>query len=113
MVWVVSGAVFSVFWSLVVVFVVVVLGGRLCRPRDWAADVCVKKAKGALLFWFFCGSASDVEFLVSRFVVVVVVVVVLGWTSARRRAICASLRVFSAMRAAFSFCVSMSLRRRV
>ena len=72
MVWVVSGAVFSVFWSLVVAVVVVVLGGRLCMPRDWAAAVCVKKAKGALLFWFCCCSTGDVEFLVSRFVAVVV-----------------------------------------
>lgn len=104
-VWVVSGAVFSVFLSLVVE-----VGGvlRLCRPRDCAAGVCVRNAKGAVAFSLFCCSAGDVEVLVSR-----LGAVLLGWRSARRRAICASLRVFSATRAAFSFWVSMSLRRRV
>lgn len=82
--------------------------GRGCTPSDCAAGVCVRKANGAvasavLLLCF----AGDVELGASRFGAG------FGWSSARRRAICASLRFFSATRAALSFCVSRSLRRRV
>ena len=82
--------------------------GRGCMPRDCAAGVCVRKANGALpsvplLFGF----AGEVEFRGSCFGAI------LGWSSARSLAICASLRFFSVISAALSFCVSMSLRRRV
>lgn len=76
---------------VVVVVVVVVEFGKGWMPRDCAAAVCVRKAKGAL--------ESPL--------------LVLGCNNARSRASCASLRFFSARRAALSFWVSTSLRRRV
>jgi hypothetical protein len=104
-VWVVRGVLF-VFVDVEVLVFVLWDEGRVWMPRDWAAGVWVRKAKGAVVVALV--SAGDVELLVSRFVVVGG-----GWRRERKRAICVSLRVFSAMRAAFSFWVSMSLRRRV
>jgi hypothetical protein len=75
-------------------------------PSPCAAGVCVKNANGAVLSTPFV-FAGDVELRGSRFVAG------LGWSSARKRAICASLRFCSAARAALSFCVSRSLRRSV
>jgi hypothetical protein len=77
-------------------------------PRAWAAGVCVRNAKGTSPFVVpFVAFAGEVEDRGSRFGAE------LGWTRARSRAICASLRFFSATRAALSFCVSISLRRSV
>lgn len=91
-----------------VVAVDVEVWGRGCMPRDCAADVCVRKAKGAvaslLLSVIFEG---EVELRCSR------LVAGFGCSRARNLAICASLRFFSATRAALSFSVSRSLRRRV
>lgn len=80
--------------------------GRGWMPRVCAAGVCVRKAKGAEVSCVPLVFAGLVDALDSRFAG-------LGWRSAFKRAICASLRFFSAARAALSFCVSMSLRRRV
>ena len=82
--------------------------GSGAMPRLCAAGVWVRKAKGAVSF---CGSSAellvgDVEERGSRFDAVA------GWRSARKRAICASLRAFSATSAACSLFVSASLRRR-
>ena len=74
-------------------------------PISFAAGACVKKAKGAACP--SCSLSPPVEARDSRFGNVD------GVRRARNRAICVSLRVFSARRAAFSFWVSMSLRRRV
>lgn len=82
--------------------------GSGCTPSDCAAGVCVRKAKGAAASMpVLLDFAGDVELRASRFGAW------LGWSSARSRAICASLRFFSATRAALSFCVSRSLRRSV
>ena len=80
--------------------------GRGWMPRVWAAGVCVRKAKGAVVSCVPFVFAGLVDERGSRFAG-------LGWRSAFKRAICASLRFFSATRAALSFCVSISLRRRV
>ena len=73
--------------------------------------MCVRNANDALpsLCWFISNGALDnvVDFLCSRLDASD------GWSRALSRAICASLRVFSATSAAFNFWVSMSLRRRV
>jgi hypothetical protein len=105
-VWVVKGAVRD--GSVAVVVLVVVDCGSGATPRDWAAAVCVRKAKGAVSPCEISleGFAGDVEERGSRFGAVA------GWRRARNRAICASLRVFSATRAACSLSVSASLRRR-
>jgi hypothetical protein len=81
-------------------------------PISFAAGVWVRNAKGGfpsscLLFDVDEAFEGDAEGRCSRFGAVG------GWRRAFNRAICASLRVFSATSAAFSFCVSMSLRRRV
>jgi hypothetical protein len=70
--------------------------------------VCVKNANGALPFSapFVC-FAGDVDVRDSRFGAL------FGCSRARNRAICASLRFFSATRASLSFLVSTSLRRSV
>jgi hypothetical protein len=85
--------------------------GRVCMPSSCAAGVCVRNAKGAPVPFAtlspFVVFAGDVELRDSC------LGATLGCSKALNRAICASLRFFSAMRAALSFCVSMSLRRRV
>jgi hypothetical protein len=76
-------------------------------PSACAAGVCVKNANGAsppLVPFAFAGLVEDRG---SRFGTV------LGCNNTLNRAICASLRFFSATSAALSFCVSMSLRRSV
>jgi hypothetical protein len=81
--------------------------GSGCTPSACAAGVCVKNANEASPFpapsICFAGEFDDRG---SRFGT-------LGCSRARNRAICASLRFFSATRASLSFLVSMSLRRSV
>lgn len=90
--------------------------GRGFMPRSCEACECVRNAKGAAGFAsasLLCerdGLVGEAEDRGSVFETVVALGEV-GWRRARRRAIWASLRVFSAARAAWSFCVSISLRR--
>lgn len=82
--------------------------GRGWMPRACVAGVCVRNENGASPFVVpLVAFAGEVEDRGSRFGSG------LGWRSARSLAICASLRFFSAARAALSFWVSMSLRRNV
>lgn len=81
--------------------------GRGWTPSACAAGVCVRKAKGAPLscvpFACFAGEVEDRGSCLGA---------VLCCNSDRSLAICASLRVFSATRAALSFRVSTSLCRK-
>lgn len=76
--------------------------GRAWTPRAWAAGWCVRKARGAVWLDFSLSSAVDVDVRGGCFG---------GDSSARSRAICASLRFFSASSAVCSFSVSTSFRR--
>ena len=94
-VWVVSG----------VGFLSVVEVEEGVRPRAWAEGVWVRKAKVLSEGTVVVSSVVDIELLVSRFGGAD------GGCGVRRvfnRAMRASLRVFSAASAAWSFCVSRS-----
>jgi hypothetical protein len=102
---VVNGVLFSPFFSALLSPFEEGIGWM---PKLWAAGVCVRKLN-VLPPSFLAPSPSELclEFVDSRFDASA------GWSNDLRRAICASLRVFSARRAELSFCVSISLRRRV
>lgn len=111
-VWVVSGG------DVVVVAALSLVWGVVWMPRAWAAGVEERKAKGAVVVVVVSvllevSVAEVVELRVSRFGSVEEEEEDGGLRRDFRRAIWASLRAFSAIRAAWRVRVSRSLRRRV